>query len=100
MKKSIKTMRIIAAMGIMAFTAVASFYLSTTKAETITDIQMVTEIKEIEKVVEVVPDGYIDTTSEDFYNNFIDMRKVIDYTATENGLMIYFDDGSDYYWER
>ena len=42
----------------------------------------------------------MDTTTEEFYNNFVDMRQVIDFTADENGLMIYFDDGSGYYWEK
>lgn len=83
MKKSIKTMGIIAAMAVIA---IGSFYLGTIQAETITEI--------------VVPDGCIDTTSEEFYNNYIDMRKVADYAATESGLMIYLDDGSGYYWER
>ena len=83
MKKSIKTIGIIA---IMAVIAIGSFYLDTTKAETITEI--------------VVPDGYMDTTSKEFYDNFIDMRKVADYAATESGLVIYLDDGSGYYWER
>ena len=89
MKKSIKTIGIIAA---IAFIAIGSFYLGTTQAETITDVQTVTEI--------VVPGGFIDSTSKEFYDNFIDMQKVIDYAATESGLMIYLDDGSGYYWER
>ena len=92
MKRTVKTIGIIAAMGIMLVIAVASFYLGTTQAETITDVQTVTEI--------VVPDGYIDTTANDFYNNFLDMRLVADYAATESGLMIYLDDGNGYYWER
>ena len=89
MKKSIKTIGIIAT---MTFIAIGSFYLGTTQAETITDIQTITEI--------VVPDGYIDTTTEEFYNNFVDMRKITDFTATKSGLMIYLDDGNGYYWER
>ena len=91
MKKSINIIGIIAAIGIML---VLAYWLGTTQAET------VTEIKEVEKVVEVVPDGYVDTTSDEFYNNFVDMRQVIDFTATENRLQLYFDDGSGYYWER
>ena len=91
MKKSIRTIGTIATMGIMV---VCAYRLGTTQAET------KTEIKEVEKVVEVVPDGYIDTTTEDFYINYVDMRKVTDFTATEYGLQIYLDDGSGYYWER
>ena len=50
MKKSIKTLGTIAAMTIIA---IGSYFLGATQAKT------VTEIKEIETVVEVVPDGYI-----------------------------------------
>ena len=44
--------------------------------------------------------AYVDTGSEEFQNNFIDMRKVTDYSATNTGLYIYLGDGSGYYWER
>ena len=97
MKKSIKTIGTIVAMGIIA---VCAYWLGTTQAETVTEVQTIMEIKEIEKVVEVIPDGYIDTTTEDFYNNFVDMRHVIDFMSTNDGLMIYLDGGSGYYWEK
>ena len=96
-KKKIKTIGTIATMAVIA---IGSYYLGTTQAETVTEVQTVTEIKEVEKVVEVVPDGYIDTTIEDFYNNYVDMRQVTDFTATEYGLQLYYNDGSGYYWER
>lgn len=54
----------------------------------------------VEKVVEVVPDNYVDTTSYDFYNNYLDMRQVVDFEATETGLLLHTKDGSGYYWER
>lgn len=41
--------------------------------------------------------AYVDTGSEEFQNNFIDMRKVTDYSATNTGLYIYLEDGSGYY---
>lgn len=41
----------------------------------------------------------IDET-EDFKENFIDMRTVIDYSVTEYGLQLYFEDGSGYWLER
>ena len=99
MKKSIKTIGTIATMGIML---VCGYRMGTTQAETVTatKVKTVTEVKEIEKAVEVVPDGYIDTDSDEFQDNFVDMRKVVDYTASENGLQIYLDDGNGYYWER
>ena len=96
MKKSIGT---IATMGIML---VCGYWMGTTQAETVTatEVKTVTEIKEVEKAVEVVPDGYIDTDSDEFQDNYVDMRKVVDYTASEDGLQIYLDDGNGYYWER
>lgn len=76
MKRTIGT---IATIGIML---VCAYLLGTANSETVTEIQT------IEKTVEVVPDGYIDTNSEEFQNNYIDMRKVT-----------YFADGTGYYWE-
>ena len=90
MKRIVKAIGTIATMGIM----VSAYWLGTTQAETIT------EVKTVEKVVEVVPSGYIDTTSDEFYNNFVDMRQVTDYTATNDGLQLYLEDGNGYYWER
>lgn len=37
--------------------------------------------------------------TEDFRNNFVDMRTVIGYDANENGFQLYFEDGTGYYWE-
>ena len=38
--------------------------------------------------------------TEDFQNDFVDMRQVVNFSATGNGLQLYFEDGSGYYWER
>ena len=38
--------------------------------------------------------------TEDFINNFVNMRQVVDFSNTENGLQLYMSDGSGYYWER
>lgn len=58
MEKSVKIIGTIATMGIMI---VCAYWLGTTQAETVTKIhtRTVTDVKEVEKVVEVVPDGYI-----------------------------------------
>lgn len=32
--------------------------------------------------------------------NYINMKTVTDFDATETGLMLYTQDGSGYYWER
>lgn len=89
MKRTIKTIGIIATMGIML---VCAYLLGTTQSET------VTKVKEVEKVVEVVPDGYIDTNSSEFKDNYVDMRKVV-YFEVVDGLQLYYEDGSGYYWE-
>ena len=91
MKKSIKTIGIIATMGIMF---VLAFWFGTTQAKTIT------EIEEVEKIVEVVPNGYIDMYSDEFRENFIDMRDVVYFESSDDGLQLYFVDGSGYWWER
>lgn len=91
MKKSIKAIGTIGAMTILLCGA---YLLGTTQAETIT------VEKEVIKTVEVVPSGYIDTTTEEFYNNYVDMRQVTDYTATDEGFQLYLSEGNGYYWER
>ena len=97
MKKSIKAIGAISIIGIMM---ILSYWLGTTQAETITEIQTVTETMETEKIVEVVPDGYIDSESADFQENYIDMRTVIDFDVNEDGLQLYFMDGTGYWLER
>lgn len=89
MKRTIKTIGIIATMGIML---VSAYLLGTTQSET------VTKVKEVKKVVEAVPDGYIDTNSSEFKDNYVDMRKVV-YFEVVDGLQLYYEDGSGYYWE-
>ncbi len=48
--------------------------------------------------VQEMPDSYINTESKEFSNNYIDMRKVVDFEATETGIILYTNDGSGYYW--
>lgn len=89
MKRIIKTMGIITTMGIIA---VGAYLLGTTQAEIKTEVRTITEIRE------VIPDGYIDTNSKEFKENYVDMRKVT-YFEVEDGLQLYYEDGSGYYWE-
>ena len=96
MKKTFKAIGIIATMGILL---VSSYLLGTTQTGTITEIQTVTETKEIEKPVEVVPDGFIDTRPEEFQDNYIDMRSVVDFDVSEYGLQLYCEDGTGYWLE-
>ncbi len=76
MERMIKLLGMVAIMGVMLF---AGFTLGRYSASA---------------------SAYVDTGSEEFQNNFIDMRKVTDYSATNTGLYIYLDDGSEYYWKR
>ena len=96
MRKLFTTIGTIATMGIIM---ILSYLLGATQAETITEVQTVTEIREIEKLVEVVPDGFIDTRSEEFQDNYIDMRSVVDFDASEYGLQLYCEDGTGYWLE-
>ena len=86
MKKIFKAIGIIATMGVML---VCAYLLGTTQAETITEVQTVTEIKE------VIPDGYIP-----LHDSIVDMDAVIDFSATEYDLQLYFEDRSGYFWGR
>ena len=42
----------------------------------------------------------MEDTTEDFKNNYVDMRQVADFTANGNSLQLYLKDGNGYYWER
>lgn len=86
MKKTLKSIGIIVTIGIMM---ILSYWLGTTQAETITEIRTVTETRE------VIPDGYIPLN-----DNLVDMDAVVDFSATEYGLQLYFEDGTGYYLER
>lgn len=86
MKKSIRTIGAIAIIGTML---VCAYLLGTTQAETITEIQTVTETKE------VIPAGYIPLNDD-----IVNMDTVVDFSATEYGLQLYFEDGSGYFGER
>ena len=86
MKKSLTTIGTIAIMGIVM---VLSYLLGTTQSETITEVQTVTETRE------VIPAGYIPLNDD-----IVDMNTIVDFTATEYGLQLYFEDGSGYFWER
>lgn len=86
------TIRRIVTIGVIGAITVGSYLLGTMQAETIT------ETKEVEKIVEVVPDGYIDMKSDEFKKNYVDMRKVV-YFEVEDGLKLYYEDGNEYYWE-
>lgn len=86
MKKSIKTIGTIATMGVML---VCAYLSGTTQAETVTEIPTVTKTKE------VVPDEYIPLNDD-----IVNMDSVIDFSATEYGLQLYFEDGTGYFWER
>lgn len=93
MKKSIKAIGIIGTIVTMGLMLGCAYLLGATQART------KVEIKITARANSIIPDGYI-PLNDDFRNNFIDMRKVIDYTADDNGLQIFLDNGTGYYWER
>lgn len=43
--------------------------------------------------------SWLPNETADFQENFIDMRSVVDFSATERGLQLYFEDGTGYYLE-
>lgn len=72
----------------LVMVAIVSYLVGTTQSSIITEIR------------EVIPDGYISTETEDFKNNFVDMRQVTGFSANDGRLYLYMIDGSGYYWER
>lgn len=86
MRRLVKAICTITAIGTIAF---GSYMLGAMQAETVTEIQTVTEIKE------VVPDGYIPLD-----DSIVDMDAVVDFTASEDGLQLYFEDGTGFWFER
>ena len=44
----------------------------------------------------------INIQSEEFHNNYVDMRKVTDFQVNKdgNGFTLYLENGEGYYWER
>lgn len=137
MNKTIKTIGTVATMVIIA---AGSYLLGTSQAKT------VTEIRTVEKTVEVMPDGYIaleqcvpledvacyyvnedgytfiglkdvgnqlddkdnasytdvlsaiDDITDEYSSHMVDMDKVM-YWEANDGLQLYYEDGSGYYWE-
>lgn len=65
-----------------AVVGIGSYVMGTTQARTVIEIQ------EVKKIIEAMP------------NNYIDMRQVVDFSTIENGLYLYTQDGNGYYWER
>lgn len=84
MKRTTKIIGKAATLGIML---VSSYLLGTTQAR-------------VSWNDESIPDSYINTDSYEFFNNYVDMRKVTDFIVTDDGLQLYCTDGSGYYWER
>lgn len=85
MKRTIGKIIIVGTMMVM------SFYLGVGHTEKMEE--------RTEKIIEVVPDGYINAESEEFLDSYVDMRQVVDFEVSEEGLQLYFADGTGYYWE-
>lgn len=95
MKKTIKTIGTVSAIGIML---VSAYLLGTTQTETVTAIQAMTGTG----IREVMPDAHIMDAAvfQDNQDDYVDMRKVVGYEESKDGLQLYFEDGSGYWLER
>lgn len=88
MKRKLKT---ILSATLFIASIVGAFFIGTvTKTKTVT--------VEVEK--EVIPENYIDTTSDDFKENYIDLREIIAFEQAEKcwGVYLFKEDGNYYYW--
>lgn len=50
-------------------------------------------------VQKVTLEGFLDTKSEEFYMNYLDIRTVTAYSGSDEGLQLYTEDGNGYYIE-
>lgn len=57
-------------------------------------------IESTKSFIEVIPNGYINAESKEFHDYFVDMRQVVDSETSGDGLQLYYEDGSGYWWER
>lgn len=71
-----------------------AYFTETTGTENTIEVASRTESQ-----IESIPDGYIDMDSDEFIENYIDLRTVTGYSGTETGLMLYTEDDCGYYLE-
>lgn len=88
----IKSIKIIGTITIMGIMLVSAYLLGTTQAESRT-------IREVQQTVSIY-DRYVVLDAAVFQENYIDMREVIGFEASGDGLQLYFEDGSGYWLER
>lgn len=99
MKRMLKGITTITTMGIMlvcAYLLIAKYTEVTVYAQTTDDAAM-TQMNEVAQDTEIESCGYVDLHSTEFYDTFIDMRTVIGFSATDEGLQLYFNDGTGYW---
>lgn len=96
MKKLLKAIDTIATMGVML---ILTYWPGTIQTSTVTEVQAVAEMEEVESVMEAAPDSCVDIASEGFHSDTVNIRTMIDFTVSEYGLQLYFKDGTGYYWE-
>lgn len=97
MKRTTKDIIFLIVVSVMLFCA---YQLGTTQAKA--------EAKETVKTVEVIPEGYIsikdciplEDITEEYKENYIDLRTVTGFKVNGNNLWIYTDDGNSYLIEK
>ena len=96
MKKTIKAIGINVTMGFML---VCAYLVGTAQAGTVAKVQTMLGTG----IIEVATNGYINMNAAEFQDNqddYADMRKVAGYDVSDDGLQLYFEDGSGYWLER
>lgn len=88
-----KKLKILVIAGFSILCGIYGFFLGTT--------QVPIETKAYE-VREVIPEGYIkfEDIIDEIHDNYVDMRRVVDFEVSEDSLQLYLSDGSGYYLER
>lgn len=86
------------AVGTVAYFGGATASNTAEAAGTTTETIATVQPMEIDQAISV-PDGFIDITSDEFTENYIDLRTVTGYSGTATGLMLYTEDGNGYFLE-
>ena len=80
-------------MGIML---VCAYWLGSAQAGTATASQTIPEVQQTVSIY----DRYIVLDAAVFHDNYVDMREVVGFESSDDGLQLYFEDGSGYWLER
>ena len=84
MKKSVNIFGVIGVIGVITLLLGGAYYLGTTQSKTIVE----------KEIVEEIPEGYVNTYSQGFKENYIDTNSIESVLETKDGFQICANDGN------